>query len=271
MAKVDENRYHGGPKVLVFDIETALREYFAFSPKVEYLPKSNLKKDSHLLSFAAWWKGRPRSEVIYMDVRHEKSVENDLRLVERLCDLLDEADIVEGYNSDRFDIRVVNARVKFWKLKPPSTFKKLDVMKIVRKHYELPYYSMEYVAEFFGVGRKLKHKRFPGIELWKECALGNIAAFEEMRKYNIQDVFTCDEILDEAAPWHKMPNLDVWFEDKENICWCGSKEFKANGKQHTDTGVFQRYRCIKCGHEKRSRKNLLEKTKKSFLLLGTNR
>lgn len=49
--------------------------------------------------------------------------------------------------------------------------------------------------------KKLKHKKFPGHELWKECLKGNKEAWNEMRKYNIHDVLATEELYNVLKQW----------------------------------------------------------------------
>lgn len=242
-----------------------------WKPWKEDIRPPQVQKDWHLLSFAAHWRHEPKSKIIYMDQRHEKNVENDKALLQALWELLDEADIVIGHNVKGYDIKKINARFIEHKMQPPSSFRYIDTLAIVKKHFGFTYKNLDWVAQKLLGKKKRKSKKFEGIELWKECLNGNIKAWEEMRRYNQADTILAEEIADLIIPWDKNINTNVYREDKNMVCTCGKSHFMKNGKSATDTAVFQRYRCVHCGAEWRSRKNLLERTKKSFLMVRTTR
>src|SRR3546814_6332122 len=63
-----------------------------------------------------------RSKVIY----HENRTDDDVDITAKLIALLDEADVVIGQNSDRFDLPTINGRALVAGLKPPSPYKTVD-------------------------------------------------------------------------------------------------------------------------------------------------
>jgi hypothetical protein len=43
--------------------------------------------------------------------------------------------------------------------------------------------------------KKQSHKDFPGFSLWEECMRGNKKAWDSMKKYNIFDVLSLEELF----------------------------------------------------------------------------
>ena len=114
--------------------------------------------------------------------------------------------------------------------------------------------------------KKLKHAKFSGFELWKECLAGNPEAWTEMEKYNSYDVLSLEELYKILIPWKPSINFNVYTEDEIFKCnACGCTEHTKNGFKHSNLGKYQKYRCTKCGAESVSRENLLTKEKRKSL------
>jgi len=260
-----------GPKILSLDIECSPLLGFVWQPWKTDVRPNQIKKDWYLLSWAAKWRGDAKSKIMYKDQRHQKDVENDKEILEALHELLDEADIVMGHNVKGFDVKKINARFMIHKMKPPSSFRYIDTLQIAKRKFGFTYNSLDYLAEML-LGKGKKHsKRFIGMDLWKECINGNIKAWEEMRIYNCHDVFIMEQLADLLLPWDKSINLNAYYDGESTKCSCGNENIARNGYSYTDTAKFQRYRCQKCGKEYRSRRNLLERSKKASLKIATTR
>jgi hypothetical protein len=119
--------------------------------------------------------------------------------------------------------------------------------------------------------KKLKHNKFSGFELWKQCLVGNLDAWKEMEKYNKHDVLSLEELYSKLIPWDNSVNFNLYHNDCVDVCKCGSSSFIKNGFYYTSTGKFQKYRCKDCGAETRDRNNLLSKQKKDSLRSTTTR
>lgn len=261
-----------GPRVLLADIETAPVLAYVWSLWDENVGLNQIKSDWYILSWSAKWLGDPPSKTMYQDLRHNKNLENDKPLLEKIWKLLDEADIVVTQNGRRFDIKKLNARFVINKMQPPSSFKQIDTLEIAKKHFGFTSNKLEYMSDTLCVKYKKKTKRkFAGFELWKECLSGNKKAWKEMELYNKYDVLALEELYTKLIPWDNSINFNLWTDSSEIICKCGSKDFVSNGFGYTASGKFQRFRCKKCGSETRSRENLLSKEKRKSLRIGTVR
>ena len=221
------------------------------------------------MSIAAKWKGE--KEIIYFDVSKKKDFSDDKDLVKEAWDLLNFADIVITQNGKRFDIKKLNARFIKYGLPPPSTFRQMDTLQIAKRYFSITSNKLEFLAEFLGTTKKVKVRKFMGHELWKACLEGDKAAWSEMRRYNIGDIVTLEEVYNKLTPWEGSTSINTYFDDEEEqVCRCGSKEFRHAGYRYTNTGKYKRLRCKSCGANYRERKNLLSKKKKGFLILPDN-
>jgi len=254
-------------KELVFDIETAPLTTYAWGLHEQNLNLGLLKKDWSILAWAGKWRGEPSSKIQYMDNRQCKDPQDDKAIVIGLWKLLNQADIVITQNGDKFDIKKFNARAVMHGLPPVKPFKSTDLLKESRKVFSFTSHSLEYLSRMFNVKyKKLKHKKFPGFELWKAVLAGNKQAWAEMRKYCIHDVLSTEELFERLRGWIKTQNLAVYYEDDIVRCRCGSTNLVPRGYARTDTGKFRIYHCKECGKWPRGAENLLSTEKKKALL-----
>jgi len=259
-----------GPRILVLDIETAPIIASVWGLFDQNIGLNQIETDWHLLSFAAKWYGEKK--VFYEDQSKVKDIENDKKLLQKLWTLMDSADIILGQNSKAFDVKKIQARFAFHNMPPTSSFKQLDTLKIARKHFAFTSNKLEYLSnKLCKKYKKLKHSKFSGFELWKECLAGNKAAWAEMKKYNIHDTLATEELYDVLKVWDNSINFNLYSSSTGTTCTCGSSSWVRNGYAYTSVAKYQRYKCKKCSSEIRDRKNLFDKAKKESIKSGTTR
>jgi hypothetical protein len=259
-----------GPKVLIVDIETAPILARVWDLWEQNVGLNQIKSDWFILSWSAKWLGE--SKVMYQDLRKSKNLENDKPLLQGIWDLLDEADIVIWQNGKRFDHKKLNARFILNGMQPPSSYKQIDTLLIAKKHFGFTSNKLEYLSDKLCVKYKKQTKRkFAGFELWKECLAGNRKAWNEMEHYNKYDVLSLEEVYHKLIPWDNSIDFNLYTDSSDLSCTCGSQNFQKRGFFFSPSGKFQRFKCIDCGKETRSRENLLSKEKKKSLRPGTTR
>ncbi len=256
-----------GPKVLLWDVETAPLSADVWKLWDNNVGLNQIGKDWYILSWAAKWLGE--TQVFYEDQSESRNVEDDKKILKGIWKLLDSADIVVTHNGIRFDKKKINARFILNGMQPPSSYREIDTLTIVKKHFAFTSNKLEYLTNKLCKIKKLSHKKFPGHTLWSECIKGNPSAWAEMRRYNIQDTKCLQELLYFLLPWQPF-NFNLYSDDLSNTCSCGNRPHK-KGFYWTETGKYQRYRCHKCGAESRGSKNLLSKGKLKSLLRRTSR
>jgi hypothetical protein len=262
----------GEAKVLIFDIETAPILAHVWGLWDNNVGLNQMMSDWHVMSWSAKWRKAPESEVMYMDQRNAKDVQDDKAILKEIWELLNEADVVITQNGKRFDQRKLNARFVEHGFGPTSSFKHIDTKIIAQKHFDFPSYKLEYMTnKFCKKYKKLKHKKYPGHEMWTECLKGNVEAWNEMEEYNKHDVLALEELYFILVPWDSSINLNLYHDEEKHICHCGSEEHIKNGFYYTNMGQFQRYKCKSCGAETRGRHNLFSVEKRDSLQQGTVR
>lgn len=259
-----------GPRILVFDIETAPCLSYHWGLWQQNIGLNMMVRDWAVISWSAKW--IDEDEVMYEDIRNhfDGSVNSlmeeidDKDLLVSIWKLLNEADIVVTQNGKKFDVKKLNARFLIHGMKPTSAFKHIDTLQIAKRHFAFTSNKLEFMTDkFCKTYKKLKHGKFAGFELWKQCMLGNKDAWEEMEEYNIHDVLSLQELVFILAPWsNQLPNLDTYYSDEENHCFCGSTDWEHSGYARSNLSLFDKFTCTNCGNEKRGRTNLLSKEKR---------
>lgn len=253
------------PKILVFDIETSPMELYGFGLFDQNFSLDQIKTDWYVLSWAAKWFGSPENEVMYNDCR--ETAPDDYGIISQIWQLLDEADCVLTQNGTRFDVKKLNARFLHHGFPEPSSYLHIDTLKIARKKFALTSNKLEYMTDKFCVKyKKLSHGKFAGFKLWRACLEGNLEAWEEMKKYNMYDVLSLEELYMVLRRWDKSVNFNAFSENEIYFCSCGSSDFKWVGYAYGKRSRKDKYICTVCSQEHISKENLLTKAKKNSLM-----
>lgn len=251
-------------KVLILDIETAPLVGYVWSLWDQNVALNQIVHDWSILSWSAKWLGSDK--VIYMDTRNEKDPRNDKKILQGIWNLMDEADVILGQNSKSFDVKKLNTRFILNGMKPPSSFRQIDTMRLAKKHFSFTSNKLEYLTKKLCVeNKKSSHKKFGGFELWKECLAGNLEAWKEMEMYNITDILSTEELYHKLKSWDSSINFNVYHDAFHSQCSCGSTDYKKHGFVYSNAGKFRRNICVKCGAESVDKENLLIKEKRKSL------
>lgn len=143
------------PKILYFDIETALMEVAVFSlyQPQKYISNAAIIQSSYITTWAACWVDSDAEyQYIYSDrVREDEARANsDRRALQWLWQLMDRADYIVGHNSDQFDVKLVNYRFFRNGMGLPYTFKQSDTLKLARKYFRAESNKLDYLARISG-------------------------------------------------------------------------------------------------------------------------
>lgn len=250
-----------GPRILVYDIETAPLLGYCWSLWDNNLGLNQVQSDWHVLSWAAKWMGE--DTVYYEDQRNAKNIEDDKKILEGIWKLLDECDFVVTQNGKKFDQKKLNARFIIHGMKPPSSYRHIDVLQIAKSQFGFTSHKLEYMTKTLCKKyKKSGHPKFSGFEMWSECMKGNLEAWEEMENYNVLDILSLEELYTIISPWDmKLPNFSVYNDDPES-----NEEWVEDGFVYSNLGKYVRYRNTITGAQRRGSVNLLTKEKRNSLM-----
>lgn len=233
-----------GAKVLIFDIENAPVEVYAWNKRLwnTSIPPSQLIKDWYMLTWCAKWLND--SDIMKYSVTPKESINrDDSRIVKKLWQLFDEADLVVAHNAIKFDVPMVNTRFITLGLKPPSPYRIVDTLKVGKKIGSFTYNHLDFYGKVFEIGRK----KDTDFQLWIDCVAGDKTALQTMLDYNEQDVLLLEEVYLRFRSWMKgHPNMNMF--QKENGCAnCGSLKISPKGYYFTSTNKYRSWVCNDCG------------------------
>ena len=228
-------------KVLLFDLEVSPTKGWFWGQKMWEENIIKVLEPPYMLSVAYQWLGGKTQVKALCDFKgYNPKKKCDKMLVSFLRDLLSEADLVIGQNSDKFDIRWFNTRCLIHKFPPPKPYKTLDTLKINKKYFRFISNKLDVVAPILGHGRKVEHEGFP---LWEKCMAGCPKAWERMKKYNRRDVDLTADIYKDILPWIQQVQ-PVY--DKPKCPKCPGNLWKRGFETKRD-GKYQRLTCNECG------------------------
>lgn len=241
-------------RILTLDIETAPARYVHFGPKVRggYLPPQNMTEPGRVLCFAAKWFDRSA-----MMFHAEWQPAGHDGMIQEAWDLMDQADIIVGYNSKRFDVRQLKGEFLQAGMTPPRPHKDVDLLTAVRSKAFYEYNSLNELSMRLGIGQKVPHA---GMPLWLQCLDGDKAARALMRKYNCADVELTEAVYRRVRGWlNSHPHVGHFGEHGLLCNVCGSSNLTRAGTYLAVVIEYAQYRCaepgcgalVRAGHERR--------------------
>lgn len=236
-------------KVLLYDLEVApsLGYYYG---GYEVNPIKEIRGPI-LLSIAWKWLGEKKTNCLTLYDRATVDPYNDKLLVNELWNLIDEAQIVCGHNSKRFDDKMANFFFIKHNMTPPSPYKQFDTLQTVKKYFKFNRNNLDYLGKVL-VGEGKTEITYG--DVWEDLLEGNKKekrkASELMKAYNVQDVEVLEKIYLKMLPWAtNHPNMAL-HAGQEHICpRCGNaSEFKVKSYRRTGVQINAiQYQCKKCG------------------------
>jgi len=244
------------PKILALDLENSPNIAHVWGLFKQNVSLNQLMESAEVICFGARW--------LHEDTVEFRSVHHDGKdvMLQRAWDLINEADAVMGWNSKGFDMKHLNREFLEAGMNPPSPVIDLDLMLTVKANFRFPSNKLDYVAQKLGLGAKVQHE---GHTLWVKCMAGDDEAWEDMRKYQIQDVDLLIPLYQRLLPWIKgHPNYGLYSGEAECCPNCGSTALRQQGTAKTGASEFPRFVCGNCGKWSRSYKRVGTTGQRSF-------
>lgn len=227
------------PRILAIDIETAPILAYTFSTFKTNIGHNQIVKPGRILCFTAQWDG-DRTVQFYSE--HQ---DGQQEMLQKLWDLLDEADIILHYNGSSFDNPWIRGELMLAGFNPPSPYQQIDLFQVMKSNTRLPSKKLDYVAKRFLDEQKVSHT---GFQLWIDCMAGDEKGWRLMKKYAIKDTKLLLPLYKRIRPWiNNHPNVAL-IDGKELGCpKCGSKKYQSRGYRHTNASTFRQFQCNDCG------------------------
>ena len=228
------------PRVLFYDIETAPIKAYVWGLGKQVVRHAQLDKDHsrhRIITIQyAWNDGKP-AKALHWDLE----TQDQTKMLEEFEKLANQADILVGKNSDRFDIKHIFAQRMFHNMAgyPEWVSKSDDLEKQMRRYFKLPSQSLDYISSQLGLGGKNEMGFQDWIDIvekapkWKE-------KLKKMIKYGCKDVEDTRTIWNYASKHFKLKS--IWRREevvgltcrhchkgdclRPNGSWRGYKEFR---------------------------------------------
>ena len=226
-------------KILFLDIETSPLTAHTWGLWDQNISIGQIIKSTEMMCWGARWYGEKK--VHFASAHHDGKEE----MLKKVHAMLDEADVLVGWNSKAFDSKHLKREFIENGMLPPSPYKEMDLMLTVRSQFKFPSNKLDYVSQKLGVGAKVKHS---GFDLWLGCMAGNKKSWVEMKKYQIQDVDLLVELYEKLKPWIPNHPHTALYDGIEGGCsTCASLNLQKRGVARTISGTYQRFQCQDCG------------------------
>lgn len=226
-------------KILLIDIETTPNLGWFWGLFNQNISPSQVVERSRVLCFAAKFlhEDKVRFYAEWQKPGHEG-------MVRAAHQLLGEADVVVGYNSDGFDLKHLNGEFAKYLLGPPAPYQTVDLYKVVKQNFRFFNHKLDSVLSVLSLEGKVRNR---GFSLWPLCMEGDKRAQSEMRRYCIGDIYpSLEELYVALRPWIKShPNANLY--GGSGCPTCGSERLHKRGFLYKHAGVYQRYHCQDCG------------------------
>jgi DNA polymerase elongation subunit (family B) len=223
------------PKILFLDIETRPMVAEIWGMRDQNVGLNQVREWGGTICFGAMWAGQKKVQ-FYSDWQH-----GHIAMLEAAHRLMDEADAVCGYNSDRFDIKKLKGEFVRNGMAPIKPVTSIDVFKAVRREFSFDSHKLDHVATLLGVGNKIKHE---GHGLWMKVLQGDEKAQRMMQRYCCQDVKLLERVYDKLLPW--MVHHPKLAEDRGACHKCGSTNLTSQGWKRTAGWKVQSLKCGSC-------------------------
>lgn len=232
-------------RILEFDIETSPALSWHYGLFDQNISIKSVVQQPRMIAFSAKWYGK-KPVKFFSEYHHSRKT-----MLEEMHTLLDEADVVTGWNSRRFDTKWVNSELVVEGFTPPSPYKQLDLLTETKRSFRFLSYKLDYVAERLLDDKKIDYNM---LEMWVKVSNPETSEadrrreWDAMARYAKKDTALMEPLLEELLPWIKMPHPVKNQDDPDvPLCHnCGSKNVHRRGRARTLTGSYARYQC-ECG------------------------
>lgn len=243
--KLAEALRQTAPNILLLDLETSPITAQVWGLFDQRIGLNQIVDPGGVICWAAKWIGA--SKIEFRSDHHD----GHETMIRRAWELLDEADIVVGYNHINFDIKHLRREFALAGLPPPRPWQDVDLLRVVRRQFRFPSNKLDWVARELGIGAKTQHT---GHDLWRGCMDGDEKSWTLMKRYNRQDVVLTEALYLRVLPWvPNHPNINMLRPERVSACsTCGGGDLVEAGWHLTATRAYQRFRCVDCQSFSRS-------------------
>lgn len=230
-------------KRLFFDIETSpmITYTWRIGNKVS-LSTDQILEDVKVISICYKWEGEDEVHSLVWDTGRD-----DKRILTEFVKIANTADILVAHNGDKFDLPLLRARCIYHRIPMFPKYRTLDTLKKARGNFRFSSNKLDYIAQYLGVGAKMKHE---GFSMWDKCMQGDEEALARMVAYNKVDVVVLEDVYQVMKHYIKPEtHAGVLQEKLKYTCpICAHEEISLVKTDVTEKGTISRVvQCEECG------------------------
>ncbi len=229
------------PRRLFFDIETSPNVVYSWRVgfKISLSP-DNIIEERAVVCIGYKWEGESKIHSLRWDGRG-----NDKRMLEEFIPTLESAHEVVAHYGDKFDLPWLRARAAYHGIPMSAYIKSVDTKAQSSRGFYFNSNRLDYLAQFFGFGKKMK----TDYELWIRVMDEEKDALAYMVKYCKQDVRILEKVYQYLETYNK-PKTHVGVmngKGKWTCPTCASDNTKRMLDEVTVAGTRQvRMKCLDC-------------------------
>lgn len=239
------------PKITVYDIETSPNLVYAWGLFDQSIGISQVVEPQDILCFAA-------TEVGSNKIQSHAAWGGYAEMLQSLWEMMDRSDYIVGYNQIGFDDKHVKGAFARAGMPPPSPYRSIDLLRVVKKNFRFPSNKLAYVCEALGLDLKADPG---GFATWRAILdpehPDRKSAQRRMIRYCRQDCKVTAQLFDRLLPWIDGLNVPLYSGDDQvavSCTRCGSQSIQQRGWAYTATTRYKRMVCMDCGGWMRSAK-----------------
>lgn len=222
------------PKILFYDIEVSFGIFAVWNPgyKINVSYDSMIQKPK-IICISYKWNDSDEVHTVRWD-----SNQDDKLLLQNFIPVLNEADVIVGHNGDKFDLPWIRTRALANNLKMLPKYPSVDTLKISRYKLRQPSNRLDAIADYFGLGRKIK----VGFDLWKEVVLDKSKkALDDMVTYCEQDVIVLEKVYNKLTQIELPPVHNGVLQGTSKLCspYTGSTNIELVKTTSTKAGTIK--------------------------------
>lgn len=235
----------GNKKVLLWDIERFPGVYYGWS---RFDPPFNQKEVSTMSLICYKWLGEDEVHTIAFNKKqHAANPRNEKILIKKMLKVMNKADVLVGYNGDKFDWKKFNSGVIKYGLKPAKKPKLVDPLKMIKREASFDSHRLGDMCAELGVHMKAETEKglfIKSMHSWK--------SYEALADYCRHDVLALEDLFKKILPYSTPIINAAGLNNMLKACAsCGSEDLTKFGTYILNNGSeTQRYRCKGCGSTK---------------------
>jgi len=230
-------------KVLFLDIESSPNVVYSWrvGRKINLTPQ-NIIDERKIICICYKWLGD--RTVHSLDWGNNQ---NDKKLLKEFSKVINQADVAIGHNGDQYDMKFINGRLAYHSLPPLEDITTIDTLKQSRRVFNINSHKLDYLGDFFSLGRKVETG---GFQLWVDVLNKDLKALNKMIRYCKQDVKLLEEVYKKIRSYAPQTVHMGVLENKDKLACkaCGSKNTRPRGQRLKTKILYYCRVCEDCNH-----------------------